>query len=148
MANTKGNTPHNKKAEPSRDRMRRLKVAIELPAMLWCADFWLKSALRLTTASYNRRKHNLTLVCGLQLAGITEEVTRQIIDNAMEQELIERIPTYGDGNIQYDITLSGIRFAKAITSTSELMSRATFDDTFPFASNLHNNRGHRFKGKF
>lgn len=148
MAYTKGNTPHNKKAEPSREKMRRLRASIELPSMLWCADFWLKTAVRLTTATYNRRKHNLTLICGLQLSGISEETTRQVIDNSLEQELIERIPTYGDGNIQYDITLSGIRFAKAITCTSELMSRATFDDTFPFASNLHINRGHRFKGKF
>ncbi len=141
-------TTHPKKDERARDKVRRLKAAIELPSMLWCADFWLKTALRLSTATYNRRKHNLPLICGLQLSGISEETTRQIINSALEQELIETIPTYGDGNIQYDITLSGIRFAKAITCTSELMSRATFDDTFPFASNLHINRGHRFKGKF
>lgn len=148
MGFTKGNTPHNKKSEPSRDKMRRLRTSIELPGILWCADFWLKTAVRLTTATYNRKKHNIPLICGLQLAGISEETTRQIINSALEQELIETIPTYGDGNLQYDITLSGIRFAKAITSTSEAMSRAAFDDTFPFASNLHINRGHRFKGKF
>jgi len=66
----------------------------------------------------------------------------------MEQELIEKIPTHGDGNIQYDITLRGIRFARSITNMSEKMSRSAFDDTFPFASNLHNNKGHRFKSNF
>lgn len=144
----KGRVPHNKKLEKERDKLKRLKLTIELPPMLWCAETWIKIAMRLANAAYNRKRYRMPLICGLQLTGISEETTRQIINKSLEQNILQTIRTKGFGIVQYDVTAKGKNFVMAITSCSEVMTRKSFDEEYPFASNLHNSKGHRFKSKF
>lgn len=148
MGFAKGHIPTNKKDEIQYDKLQRLRQSIELPAMLWCADSWLKVGMRLAHCGFNKKKHNTTLLTGLQLAGLEPYTTQTLLSKGVEEGLIYQRPINRDGHKVYDITNKGVRFILAITCMSEVMSRSTFDDTFPFASNLHNNKGHRFKSNF
>lgn len=148
MANTKGATPHNKAHEKQYDKLKRLKRTIELPSMLWCAEVWSKVALRLAYCTHNRVQHNTSMLTGLQLAGLHPDTTQTLLSQTIDNGLVYQVGTNRDGSKHYDMTNKGVHFVLSITSCSETVTRKDFDTLYPFASNVHNNRGHRFKGKF
>jgi hypothetical protein len=149
MANkTTGTTPHNKVTEKQYDKLKRLKRTIELPSMLWCADVWSKVALRLAYCTHNRVKHNTTMLTGFQLAGLHPDKTQTLLSQTIDNGLVAQVGINKDGSKLYDMTNKGVKFVLAITSCSETTTRNDFDTLYPFASNLHNNRGHRFKGGY
>ncbi len=138
---------HSKKDEGERKRLARLKPTIEAPAALWCSKFWLDIAFRLIGSQYNKSLHNTSIISGLQLVGLTSEEAAKIIDHSVENGLMQKIKT-NEGQT-YIITRYGKQLMYGIANVmSEVMTRKVFDEEYPFASNLHNNKGHRFKSNF
>jgi predicted transcriptional regulator len=139
------------KREKERERLIRLKPSIEAPAALWCNQFWLNIIFRLIGSQHNKSIHNTSLISGLQLVGLSSEETSTLIGHSVEHGLIEKVKCEQNlnGAYSYKITRYGKSLMCSIANVmSEVMTRKSFDEQYPFASNLHNSKGHRFKSKF
>ncbi len=142
---------HRVKCEGERKRLIRLKPTIEAPAVLWCNQFWLNIIFRLIGSQHNKSLHNTSLISGLQLVGLSSEETSTLLSHSVQHGLIEKTADsdHVNGAHTYRLTRYGKQLMYSIANVlTEVMSRKIFDEEYPFASNLHNNKGHRFKSNF